>query len=242
MASMLEGYTSERLRSLVNFLDDKELSDRYLDSTWIDPKRMPMEVLSSLNSRNLHKHIKTVIQFVIENVPNPTRMSSQIYSQKRTNLINQLKSIGTVYKDGVLKTSLPNPSITVQNIRDIIYLLKQNRFVSITPLLQDYLSSYASNPNTSLGKLRIVFENLINAILTRKTISISLNMREKIKQIQKLVFLPTLPKERFLNHFYGIYACLSEWGSHGSVSNNFLLNYITTTSIGGILIILQEFK
>lgn len=186
LSSMLEGYTSERLRNLIELLNDPEINNAHLSSSWIDPKRVPMDILVSLNRRNLHRHIKMIIQFTLENEPNPTRMSSSTYNQKRSNLLNQLKSIGISYEDGVLKTELPNPPVTNQNVEDIKYLLKQHNFEDIIPLLEDFLMDFANNPNTSLGKLRLVFQKVMDKIITIKMINVSLDMKAKIKEIQKL--------------------------------------------------------
>ena len=66
-----------------------------------------------------------------------------------------------------------------------------------------------------------------------------LELRE-LRELQNLDKLPTVRNQNLLNHFYGIYACLSRWGSHGSISDDNLLNYITTTSISAILLLLKN--
>ena len=39
------------LRNLIELLDDPEINNAHLTSSWIDPKRVPMYILVSLNRR-----------------------------------------------------------------------------------------------------------------------------------------------------------------------------------------------
>ena len=80
---MLEGYTSERLRDLIFHLNDPEIIQNYGKSNWVDPKRKPMQILNSLNSRNMHRHIQIIINYVLENMPNRSRMPVNEYNDKK---------------------------------------------------------------------------------------------------------------------------------------------------------------
>jgi len=240
LSAMLEGYTSERLRNLIETLHDSELSQTYSERSWIDPRRVPLEILNSLYRRNMHRHIRIIIYFVMNNSPNPRRMDIEQYNEKINSLKHLLETQGFIYENGILKTRFPNPPETNQNLEDIRYLLNQHNFTDILNHFTNYLESYSTNPYTSLGNLRVLFEKLVEKAGSNIPNFNNCSFKDKLRELQNLNKLPTVRNQYLLNHFYGIYACLSRWGSHGSISDDNLLNYITSTSISAILLLLKN--